>query len=118
VIAGFVVQGGGYTPDLALKRPRAPIKNEAAKKRRNAAGTLAMAHLDDPDSATSHFFINVQDNADLDFVDAEHPGYCVFGKVVGGMDVVKKIARVPTETQKGLPDVPKTPVVIQSIRRQ
>jgi cyclophilin family peptidyl-prolyl cis-trans isomerase len=118
VIAGFVVQGGGYTPDLHLKKARGAIKNEGASKRKNLAGTLSMAHFDDPDSATCHFFISVGDNKDLDWVDDAHPGYAVFGKVISGMDVVNKIAKTPTSTQQNMPDVPTTPIVVQSIRRE
>ncbi len=118
VIAGFVVQGGGYTPDLQPRTARAPIKNEGAKARRNRKGTLAMARGDDPDSATSHFFINVGNNPSLDHQSAANPGYCVFGQVVSGMDVVQKIAKTPTGVKKGLPDVPVTPVVIESVRRE
>jgi cyclophilin family peptidyl-prolyl cis-trans isomerase len=115
VIAGFVVQGGGYGPTLALKPGRPPIRNEGAPTRRNLKGTIAMAHGDDPHGATSHFFINVRDNRSLDWQSAAQPGFCVFGQVIAGLDVVQKIARVPTSTQKGLPDVPTTPVVIESV---
>ncbi len=118
VIAGFVVQGGGYTPDLQPRTARAPIKNEGGRARRNLKGALAMARGDDPDSATSHFFINVASNPSLDYQSAANPGYCVFGQVVSGMDVVKKIAKVPTGVKKGLSDVPVTPVVIEAIRRE
>lgn len=118
VIADFVVQGGGYTPDLEPRPARPPIRHEGAKARRNVQGALAMARGDDPHSATSHFFINVRRNPSLDWKSAADPGYCVFGQVTAGMDVVRKIAKTPTGVKKGLPDVPVTPVVIQSIRRE
>jgi peptidyl-prolyl cis-trans isomerase B (cyclophilin B) len=113
VISTFMVQGGGFTPDGKQKPTRAPIKNEAANGLKNAIGTVAMARTNDPNSATSQFFINVTTNRFLDKEAAQDGvGYCVFGKVTAGMDVVEKIKAVPTGAQ----DVPKTPVVIESIR--
>ena len=97
------------------KKPtRAPIKNEAANGLKNKVGTVAMARTSDPNSATAQFFINVKDNGFLDYRDSSPQGigYCVFGKVTAGMDVVDKIKAVPTGAQ----DVPKTQVVIESIR--
>jgi cyclophilin family peptidyl-prolyl cis-trans isomerase len=120
VIKDFMVQAGGYTADLHLRStgPKRPIKNEGAAARKNVAGALAMAHDDDPDSATTHFFIDVRDNADLDWKSDKEPGYCVFGKVTAGMDVVHKIEKTPTQAVKNVPDVPVTPVTILSIRRE
>lgn len=115
VIPGFMIQGGGFTPDLAQKKTRGPVKNEAANGLRNTAGTLAMARTSDPHSATAQFFINTGDNGDLDFR-APTPdgyGYCVFGQVVKGMDVVDKIARVKTGTRPPHGDVPLRPIVIE-----
>jgi peptidyl-prolyl cis-trans isomerase A (cyclophilin A) len=114
VIDGFMVQGGGMTPDMKEKPVRAPIPLESHNGLNNVRGTLAMARTMDPNSATAQFFINVKDNA---FLDAEQArdgnGYAVFGKVVQGMDVVDKIRKVPTG-QKGMHgDVPLTPVIIK-----
>jgi len=113
VISTFMVQGGGFTPDGKQKPTRAPIKNEAANGLKNTIGTVAMARTSDPNSATSQFFINVTNNRFLDKDAAQDGvGYCVFGKVTAGLDVVDKIKAVPTGAQ----DVPKAPVVIESIR--
>ena len=113
VISTFMVQGGGFTPDGKQKPTRAPIRNEAANGLKNTVGTVAMARTNDPNSATSQFFINVTTNRFLDKDAAQDGvGYCVFGKVTAGMDVVDKIKAVPTGAQ----DVPKTQVVIESIR--
>jgi len=114
VINNFMVQGGGFTPDGRQKPTRAPISNEAANKLKNQVGTIAMARTSEPNSATAQFFINVKDNGFLDYRDSSPQGigYCVFGKVTAGMDVVDKIRAVPTGPQ----DVPKTTVVIESIR--
>jgi peptidyl-prolyl cis-trans isomerase A (cyclophilin A) len=112
VIKGFMVQGGGMTADMREKPTRAPIKNEAANGLKNERGTLAMARTADVDSATSQFFINTgTKNAFLDHKVRDY-GYAVFGKVVGGMDVVDKIDSVKTAPG----DVPLEPVVIKSIR--
>ena len=118
VIAGFMIQGGGFTPDMAQKPTKAQIKNEAGNGLKNDVGTIAMARTGVVDSATAQFFINVVDNAFLDHRD-ETPqgfGYAVFGKVVDGMDVVKKIAAVPTTTKGPHQNVPVTAVVIESVR--
>ena len=119
VIAGFMIQGGGLDATMAKKKTRAPIVNEAGNKLKNAAGTVAMARTGDPNSATAQFFVNVVDNAPLDYRDSsrEGIGYCVFGKVVQGMDVVEKIKAVPTGEKGGMRDVPTTPVVIESVTR-
>jgi cyclophilin family peptidyl-prolyl cis-trans isomerase len=120
VINGFMIQGGGYTADFSEKPTRAPIPNEAENGLTNTRGTVAMARTGYPHSATAQFFINQADNAFLNHqgTTAKRWGYTVFGHVVSGMDVVDKIAALPTETNaKGLTDVPKTPVIIESITR-
>ena len=101
------------------KETRAGIVNEAGNKLKNKVGTVAMARTGDPNSATSQFFVNVNDTAALDYRDSsrEGIGYCVFGQVVQGMDVVEKIKAVPTGVKNGMRDVPVTPVVIESITR-
>jgi len=118
VIAGFMIQGGGWTRDLQRKRARAPIHNEANNGLSNVRGTLAMARTADPHSAAAEFFINTVDNKRLDYVGdangATSWGYCVFGKVVDGMDTVDKIKALETGAQGPFQsDVPKTPVVIE-----
>ncbi len=119
VIDGFMIQGGGFTSDMQQKSTRPPIKNEASAELKNERGTIAMARTGVIDSATSQFFINVQNNPNLDHRD-ETPrgfGYAVFGKVVEGMDVVDKIKKVPTTTSGMHQNVPKTPVVIRQVRK-
>jgi len=118
VIANFMIQGGGLTPNLERKPTRAPIKNEARTELKNLRGTIAMARTSDVDSATSQFFISVKDNPFLDHRSdlPEEFGYAVFGKVIEGMDVVDKIRSVETTTRSGYKDVPVTPVVIRSVR--
>ena len=111
VIPGFMVQGGGFNEGLGQKRTRAPIKNEADNGLHNVRGTVAMARTQNVDSATSQFFINVSDNAFLDN-GARDFGYAVFAKVVRGMDVVDKIAQVPTGNRAMMQNVPLTPVMI------
>jgi peptidyl-prolyl cis-trans isomerase B (cyclophilin B) len=113
VIDGFMVQGGGMTEDMEQKKTRAQIQNEADNGLKNTLGTLAMARTSDPHSATGQFFINVKDNGFLDHTSktSQGWGYCVFGKVVEGMDVVNKIKAVKTGNQ----DVPKEAVIIQSV---
>ena len=121
VIDGFMVQGGGFDAKMVEKTTkRAPIKNEAKTGGKNLSGTLAMARTGDPDSATAQFFINVVDNGRLDYrSDApQEIGYCVFGKVIEGMDVVSKIKAVPTKTTGMYQKVPVTAVVIESARVQ
>ena len=116
VIATFMIQGGGFTNN-DLQRPkqtRASIVNESKNGLSNLQGTLAMARTQDPNSATAQFFINTVDNPRLDYTDDASPGYCVFGKVVSGLDVVDKIKAVPTGAQGPFrSDVPTTPVVIE-----
>lgn len=118
VIPGFMVQGGGFTPDLTQKQTGAPIKNEADNGLKNQAGTLAMARTAVVDSATAQFFINVADNVFLNHRDKtpQGYGYAVFGKVVEGMDVVNRIAAVRTGSRNGFRDVPKTAVAIKSMK--
>ena len=119
VIKGFMIQGGGMTPDFKEKATKDPIKNEAANGLKNLRGTLAMARTPVVDSATSQFFINHADNAFLNYRNgtAEGFGYCVFGKVVQGLDVVDAIAGVRTGTTQGYDDVPREAVTILSVRR-
>jgi peptidyl-prolyl cis-trans isomerase A (cyclophilin A) len=117
VIPGFMIQGGGFTADFVQKPTRAAIKNEANNGLKNARGTLAMARTNVVDSATAQFFINLKDNDFLNHGGRDF-GYAVFGRVVSGMDVVDKIAGVPTGTKGPHSDVPKTPVVIQSAKRK
>jgi peptidyl-prolyl cis-trans isomerase B (cyclophilin B) len=115
VIKGFMIQGGGLTPDMQKKATREPIENEADNGLENLQGTIAMARTNEPHSATSQFFINTVDNASLNFK-AKNPqgwGYCVFGKVVEGMEVVDVIENLPTTTQSGRRDVPQEPVLIE-----
>lgn len=116
VIPGFMIQGGGFTPDMKEKATRAPIQNEARNGLKNEVGTLAMARTNDPHSASAQFFINVKDNSFLDYPGRDGWGYAVFGKVVQGLDVVQKIAAVPTTNAGPFQDVPTTPVVIESVK--
>lgn len=115
VIAGFMIQGGGFDAEMKRKSPRPPIVNEADNGLPNRTGTIAMARTADPHSASAQFFINVKDNAFLDHrgKTAQGWGYCVFGKVVQGMEVVRAIENVPTTSRSGMRDVPKAPVVIE-----
>ena len=120
VIGGFMIQGGGFTPDFKQKPTKPPIAIEAEQSSKaglmNVPGTLAMARTSDPNSATAQFFINVADNKFLNFREptAQGYGYTVFGKVVSGMDVVDKIAKAPTGAGGPFPkDVPKEPVIIK-----
>lgn len=116
VINGFMVQGGGFERDLYEKPTRAPVKNEASSELKNITGSIAMARTSDPDSATSQFFINLSDNAFLDYTGPEPSkiGYCVFGRVVSGMDVVKQIAVTPTGSVSRFTDVPTRAIKIKS----
>ncbi|WP_448650139.1 peptidylprolyl isomerase [Pseudomonas fluorescens] len=115
VIPGFMVQGGGFTAQMSQKPTEAPIKNEASNGLHNVRGTLSMARTNDPNSATSQFFINVADNAFLD--PGRDAGYAVFAKVVKGMDVVDVIVNSQTTTKQGMQNVPIDPVVIKSAKR-
>ena len=116
VIPGFVIQGGGMTADMRQKSTRAPISNEASNGVKNRRGSLSMARTNDPNSATSQFFINLVDNTSLD-QGRGSAGYAVFGCVVAGMDVVDQIARVKTGRRGGHDDVPVDPVVVKSVTR-
>ena len=117
VIPTFMIQGGGFERGMKQKATRAPIKNEADNLLSNVRGTLAMARTVEPNSATCQFFINTKDNAFLDRVNArDKAGYCVFGKVIQGMDVVNRIALVKTGNQGAHADVPVEDVVIKSVR--
>ena len=115
VMPGFMVQGGGFTPDMTEKPTRGPIPNEADNQVLNQRGTVAMARTGDPNSATAQFFINLVNNGFLNFRSKtpEGWGYTVFGNVVEGMDVVDEIAKVPTATKGMYEAVPVTPVVIK-----
>ena len=115
VIDGFMVQGGGFEPGMKQKPVRAPIKNEAGNGLKNDAYTVAMARTSDPHSATAQFFFNVVNNNFLNFraANADGFGYCVFGKVVEGRDVIDKIKAVPTGTRGFHQDVPANDVVIK-----
>ena len=116
VIPGFMAQGGGFNADYTQKPVGASIKNEADNGLKNSRGTLAMARTSDPQSATAQFFINLADNAFLDYKSATPQGwgYAVFGEVVSGMDIVDKMAAVPTGSGGAFPtDVPQTQIVIE-----
>jgi cyclophilin family peptidyl-prolyl cis-trans isomerase len=116
VIPGFMVQGGGMTAEMSEKAARPTIKNEAGNGLKNDRGTIAMARLPEPDTAGSQFFINLVNNNSLNHGDnsVEGFGYCVFGKVLAGMDVVDAIAQVPRGNKRGHGDVPLEPVTILS----
>lgn len=116
VIPGFMIQGGGFTEVLARKDTQAPVENESGNGQSNLRGTISMARTQDPDSATSQFFINSVDNARLDAQGAQ-PGYTVFGRVTQGMDVVNAISATPTKIVGPHRNVPETPVVITEVRR-
>ena len=116
VIPTFMIQGGGMTADLKEKTTRAPIPLESKNGLSNLRGTVAMARTGDPNSATSQFFINVNDNVRLDAASArDGNGYAVFGKVVSGMEIVEKIRVVPTGSKGPYDDVPNTPVTINKV---
>lgn len=120
VIDGFMIQGGGFTPTMDQKATNSNLVNEAKSAKPNKRGTIAMARTMDPHSATSQFFINVADNGFLNFT-GEHSqgyGYCVFGEVTKGMDVVDAIAKVKTGPKMGHADVPLEEVVIHEIREE
>ena len=119
VINRFMIQGGGFTADMTEKPSLGPIVNEAANGLKNEPGTLAMARTSDPDSATSQFFINLENNVPLNYQgnDPELIGYCVFGRVLKGMDVVRDIGASPTMNVGPYYDVPKSTVRILAIKR-
>lgn len=117
VIDGFMIQGGGFEPDMKQKQTLAPIKNEANTGLKNKTGTIAMARTGDPHSASCQFFINLKDNT---FLDHRSPtpdgwGYCAFGTVTNGMDVVERIAKVKTGSKQGHQDVPLQDVIIEKV---
>jgi cyclophilin family peptidyl-prolyl cis-trans isomerase len=117
VIGNFMIQGGGFEPGMREKETQAPIKNESSNGLSNKRGTIAMARTPQPNSATAQFFINVEDNEALDKAKSrDGVGYCVFGKVSQGMDVVDKIRRVKTTGKAGHQDVPAEDVIIKSVR--
>ncbi|MGV3722481.1 MAG: peptidylprolyl isomerase [Actinomycetota bacterium] len=118
VIPGFMIQGGGMTPDMKERETKAPIKNEASNGLKNVRGALSMARTSDPDSATSQFFINVVDNAALDPSPQRGAGYAVFAKVIKGMDVVDKIVNVETGNRGFHQNVPLKAIVIKSAKVQ
>ncbi|WP_290651880.1 peptidylprolyl isomerase [Aquisalimonas sp.] len=117
VIPGFVIQGGGLDADMRPRETREPIKNEADNGLKNERGMLSMARTQDVNSATSQFFINLADNAFLDHGVRDF-GYAVFARVVDGMDVVDRIAAIPTERQRGQADVPSETVKVEEARRK
>lgn len=117
VIPNFVIQGGGHLPDLTEKKGRSPIVHESFNGLKNLRGSLSMARMQQPDSATSQFFINLRDNPTLDGVEQNQRfGYAVFAQVVSGMEVIEKIATVKTGAKGTYNDVPLEPVTIKSIR--
>ena len=114
VIDGFMIQGGGFTRELLEKKTQPPITNESNNGLVNSTGTVAMARTNDPNSATSQFFINLIDNNFLNYTSPEPSsvGYCVFGKIIEGMNVIHKIGQLPTGNSRGFSDVPIRPVII------
>jgi len=117
VIPGFMIQGGGFTAALDKKPTRAPIPNEAENGLANDRGTVAMARTGDPHSATAQFYINTVDNAPLDYPGSDGWGYAVFGKVIEGLETVDAIASVATGSSRGMSNVPREAVVIESAKR-
>jgi cyclophilin family peptidyl-prolyl cis-trans isomerase len=117
VIKNFIVQGGAYDENLVKKPAYDPIPNEANNGRHNLRGTIGMARTVDPHSATSQFFVNHVDNPNLDYVSPDRYGYCVFGSVIVGMDVVDSIAGVNTVNRDGHQDVPEVPIFLTRIYR-
>ena len=115
VMPGFMIQGGGYTPELEEKPTRESIVNEAKNGLRNSRGSVAMARLTDPNSASSQFFINLRDNHRLDF-GIDGAGYAVFGHVVEGMEIVDRIAMVPRTSRGQHENVPEVPIIIRHAR--
>jgi cyclophilin family peptidyl-prolyl cis-trans isomerase len=115
VISRFMIQGGGFERDLTEKQTRPPVVNESNNGLLNQEGTIAMARTQDPNSATAQFFINLADNQFLNYTspEPERIGYCVFGKVIQGIEVVRKIGLVPTGNMRGFSDVPIRPIVIK-----
>ena len=116
VIPGFMIQGGGFDKEMKEKPTGAPLINEGKNGLKNLRGTIAMARRADPNSATAQFFINHKDNPSLDYPQPDGAGYAVFGKVTKGIEVVDKIAQVPTGNWGMHQNVPVTPVVIESVK--
>ena len=117
VISDFMIQGGGFEPGMKEKKTRDPIKNESSNGLSNLKGTLAMARTSEPNSASAQWYVNLKDNTFLDKAKArDGVGYCVFGRVIDGMDVVEKIKAVDTDTVKGHENVPTKDVVIKSVK--
>lgn len=117
VISDFMIQGGGFEPGMKEKKTRDPIKNESSNGLSNLKGTIAMARTSEPNSASAQWYINVKDNTFLDKAKArDGVGYCVFGRVIDGMDVVDKIKNVETDTVKGFENVPTKDVIIKSVK--
>jgi peptidyl-prolyl cis-trans isomerase A (cyclophilin A) len=114
VINGFMVQGGGFTKDMQQKPTRLGIKIESQNGLKNYKYTIAMARTSDPNSATSQFFVNVKDNAMLDYPSRDGFGYTVFGKVISGTATIDEIKFAPTTVKNGMSDVPETPILIES----
>jgi cyclophilin family peptidyl-prolyl cis-trans isomerase len=110
-----MIQGGGFTLDMTQKETHPSIKNEASNGLKNEKYTVAMARTSDPDSATSQFFINTSDNSFLDYPGQDGAGYCVFGKITEGFDVIDKINLVKTRSQNGHQDVPVEQVIIEEV---
>lgn len=115
VIDGFMIQGGGFTIDMNQKTAKDTVENEANNGLKNDSGTISMARTMDPHSASSQFFINVNDNNFLNYPGQDGWGYCVFGKVIEGMDIVNKIKEVNTKNMGPHQNVPVDPIIIQSI---
>jgi len=119
IIPGFMVQGGGFTPDMKEKETMPPIKNEATNGLKNLRGTISMARINDPNSATSQFFLNLVDNGMLDpNPGMGNAGYAVFGKILKGLDVIDRMAQVPTTTKGSFENVPVTDVLLVTARRK
>ena len=114
VIDGFMVQGGGFTADMAQKPTRAPILLEIDRSLKNERGTIAMARTGNPNSATAQFFINLVDNSNLNAPQPDGYGYAVFGKVISGMETIDAIRSVATRNQNGFQNVPATPITINT----
>jgi peptidyl-prolyl cis-trans isomerase A (cyclophilin A) len=116
VIDNFMIQGGGFEASMKEKPTRAPIQNEAKNGLKNVTGSIAMARTPNPHSASAQFFINLKDNGFLDYPGQDGWGYAVFGKVVKGLDVVQKLAKVATGNASGHQNVPTTPIIIESAK--
>lgn len=117
-IPGFVIQGGGFEKGMKHKSPHKPVKNESANRLKNTRGTISMARRSHPDTATSQFYINLAENKNLDYKSKVQPGYTVFGEITSGMNVIDKIASIPTHNVERFRDVPKEDVVVISAKRK